>query len=83
MTRSRIAFVLSLILPGAGLCYAGHVGWGLLNFVIAVVITVLASASSLATVSDSVLYVWLARAAGSAGLAHAQTEDEPGEKGEA
>ncbi|QDU36611.1 hypothetical protein Mal4_08980 [Maioricimonas rarisocia] len=80
MTRSHIAFVLSFVLPGAGLCYAGHCGWALLNFAVAVVITVLAWYSTLTGAHDSVLYVWLALAAGSAGLAHAQTEDEPRKK---
>lgn len=33
MKRPKVAFWLSFLLPGAGLCYVGQWGWGVLNFV--------------------------------------------------
>jgi hypothetical protein len=67
-----IAFVLSLILPGAGLCYLDKWFWGMLNFLI--VQAVLLGIVLLPVgqqIYESFHYVLLVLAAASAGVAHA------------
>ena len=67
MSRSTVAAVLSFVVPGAGLWYLGHRLKAEVNFLVAVVLTVVATMSSY----EHVHYVFLAIAAGSAGYAHA------------
>ena len=66
-----LAFVLSLVLPGAGLCYLDRWGWGLVNFLIVQAILLAIVLLPLGSqVYESFHYVLLVLAAGSAGLAH-------------
>ena len=71
MKRSSIAAMLSLVLPGAGLWYSGRPGLGLANLLLAVGLPVAGLMTGF--VAEHILWVFLAIAAGSAGLAHAMT----------
>ena len=72
MKRPVISFVLSAVLPGAGLWYVGKRGWGLLNFLVVLVVgLVLPYVLLRDVIADSIHYFWIACAAGSGGLAHA------------
>lgn len=67
-----VAFVLSLLLPGAGLCYLDRWSWGVLNFlVVQAVLVGLVLAPLGSEVFEYFHYVLLVLAAGSAGIAHA------------
>jgi hypothetical protein len=67
-----VAFVLSLVLPGAGLCYLERWSLGILNFVVVQAILLSLVLAPLGTeVYEYFHYVLLVLAAGSAGLAHA------------
>jgi hypothetical protein len=67
-----LAFVLSLILPGAGLCYLEKWTWGIANFlVVQLVLLSMVLAPMGADVYEYFHYVLLILAAGSAGIAHA------------
>lgn len=67
MKPTVVAPLLNAVLPGAGLWYLGRRGRALGNFLLALVLTALASASG----SEHVHYMLLAIVAGSAGYAHA------------
>jgi len=69
MKRSSIAALLSLVLPGAGLWYCGRPGLALANFLLAVGLPVVGLLTGF--IAEHILWVFLAVAAGSAGLAHA------------
>lgn len=69
MKRSTNAALLSLVLPGAGLWYCGRRPLALANLVIAVGLPVIGLMTGF--VAEHILWVFLAIAAGSAGLAHA------------
>ena len=72
MKSPWLAFLLSLIVPGAGLVYLGKWRAGLANFCLATAIVggflIFRSETSM----DYIHYVILAVATGSAGLAHAR-----------
>lgn len=77
MSKSRIAAVCSFLVPGSGLVYLGKWVWGVTNLALATGAVLLLSSSP--TISEHIHYVFLAIAAGSAGLAHAaatECEDE-------
>ena len=67
MKRSTIAATLSLLVPGLGLWYLGERRKALVNFTIAILLTVLAIFSA----HEHVHYAFLAIAFGSSGYAHA------------
>ncbi|MCA9084578.1 MAG: hypothetical protein KDA81_11010 [Planctomycetaceae bacterium] len=67
MRRRTIATVLNFVVPGTGLWYLGKVGFGCLNFLIALLVPALA----LYFGGEHAHYIFLAIAAGSAGFAHA------------
>jgi hypothetical protein len=70
MKKPSIAFILSLLIPGAGLAYAGKWRWGLVNFGIVLVIGAVAMAVlSKETFDEYVKIIALACAVGSAGFA--------------
>ena len=69
MKRSTTATLLSLVLPGAGLWFCGWPRLALTNFLIAAGIPLLGF--SVGFIGEHVQWVFLAVAAGSAGLAHA------------
>ena len=71
MKRSTIAFLLSLVLPGAGLWYCGWRKLALANFLLAVGIPI--GGLSTGFLSEHIHWVLLAIAAGSAGFAHSMS----------
>ena len=68
MKRSTKAAILSLVLPGAGLWYCGWLKSAVANFLLAVVIPTAALSTNF--LSEHVQWIFLAIAAGSAGIAH-------------
>lgn len=73
-----VAFVLSLVLPGAGLCYLEKWRWGILNFVVVQAILLSMVLAPLGMeVYEYFHYVLLVLAAGSAGVAHAVATQSP------
>ncbi len=66
------AFVLSLLVPGAGLAYCGKWAWAGANLLVATlaIVGVLAFYPN-TVIYDHIHYLIMALAAGSAGLAHA------------
>lgn len=73
MKSPRLAAVLSFIVPGAGLWYLGQRFWGAMNLLGATAMVVLLSRDPQGL--EQIHYVFLAVAAGSAGLAHAMTTE--------
>ena len=71
MKQATTASLLSLILPGAGLWYCGWRKAAMINLLIAAAVP--AVGMSAGFLSDHILWVFLAVAAGSAGLAHAMS----------
>jgi TM2 domain-containing membrane protein YozV len=69
MKKSTIAALMSLVIPGAGLFYCGRVRSGLVNIVVALVVPLVVVWAGFP--GEHVLWLILAIAAGSAGLAHA------------
>ena len=69
MKRPAVAAMLSLIVPGAGLWYCGRHRMALANLVFAVACPV--AGLMFGFLAEHILWVFLAIAAGSAGLAHA------------
>jgi TM2 domain-containing membrane protein YozV len=70
MKRSFTAAFLSAIIPGAGLWYLGRRGPAICNFLFAVSIPLICLTAGF--FSEHILWIFLAIAAGSAGLAHSQ-----------
>ena len=70
MKRSTLAAALSLVVPGAGLWYCGRRGMAAFNLLIAVAVPLAGIYAGF--VAEYILWVFLAIAAGSAGLAHSQ-----------
>lgn len=70
---SRLAAALSFIVPGAGLWYLGQWFWAVVNLIGATAMIVLLSRDLQGF--EQIHYVFLAIAAGSAGLAHAMTTE--------
>ena len=68
MKRSTKAALLSLILPGAGLWYCGWQKSAVANFLIAAALPVAGLTTGF--LSEHVQWIFLAIAAGSAGIAH-------------
>lgn len=75
MKHSTKAALLSLIIPGAGLWYCGRRGLAVANFLFAV--TVPAIGLTMGFLAEHIQWVFLAIAAGSAGLAHAMSGYRP------
>jgi hypothetical protein len=71
MNDSRVAAVLSFVVPGAGLWYAGYRWWAALNLAAALLIALLGIMFAPDFFSEYAHYVVLAIAAASAGIAHA------------
>jgi hypothetical protein len=69
MKRPWLAFVFSLLIPGAGLAYLGKWKWALLNFVLVQVPILLIVLKPIPSLSEHIHYILLALAAGSAGVA--------------
>jgi len=67
MKSSKTAMLLNFVIPGAGLWYLGMTRGALLNLVVAMLIPM----CGFFWLSEHVHYLFLAVAAGSAGLAHA------------
>jgi len=65
------AFVLSFVLPGAGLAYLGKWSWAVVNFCIATVVLMVVMFVQSETAFDYLHYLILIIAAGSGGWAHA------------
>jgi|GEM_PF-848346 len=70
MKRSFTAAFLSAIIPGAGLWYLGRRGPAICNFLLAVGVPLICLTAGF--FSEHILWIFLAIAAGSAGLAHSQ-----------
>lgn len=69
-----LAFLLSFVLPGAGLCYADKWGWGVVNFVVVQIALLMALNGPVdSPVYEYFHYLVLILSAGSAGVAHAVT----------
>jgi len=64
------AFVLSFVLPGAGLAYLGQWGWAVINFFGATGVLMVVVFLQSETAFDYLHYLILILAAGSGGLAH-------------
>ena len=77
MKRATKAAILSLVIPGTGLWYSGHGRLGIINLLIALCLP--AAGFVTGFMAEHVHYVFLAIAAGSAGLAHAMCEPDPPE----
>lgn len=73
MTKPWIAFVLSLVLPGAGLAYAGKWLQGFVNFAVAtaLLLLILGVSGTSPVLRDHIHYVILIICTASAGYAHA------------
>lgn len=71
MKRSTKASLLSFILPGAGLWYCGWRKSAIVNFLLAAAIPVVGLATGF--FSEHIQWVFLAVAAGSAGIAHSMS----------
>ena len=71
MKRSTKAAFLSLMIPGAGLWYCGRRGLAIANFLLAVAVP--AIGLTMGFLAEHIQWVFLAIAAGSAGLAHAMS----------
>lgn len=78
MKQSTKAALLSLIIPGAGLWYCGRRGLAVVNFLLAVAIP--AIGLTMGFLAEHIQWVFLAIAAGSAGLAHAMSGYGPDHK---
>lgn len=78
VSKPWLAFVLSFVVPGAGLAYIGRWRHGLINFAIAttVLIATLALWGDQPAVRDHFHYLPLILAAASAGYAHARAQQE-------
>jgi hypothetical protein len=75
MKKPFVAFLLSFLLPGAGLAYLGKWKWAFINFGVVILIGVVAVfALSDATIRNYGSYLGIGCAAGSAGLARAVAE---------
>jgi hypothetical protein len=70
MKRSFTAAFLSAVLPGAGLWYLGRRGPAICNFLVALSVPLICLTAGF--LSEHILWIFLAIAAGSAGLAHSQ-----------
>jgi hypothetical protein len=68
MKRSTKASLLSLILPGAGLWYCGWRKLAIANFLLAAVVPIVGLTTDF--FSEHIQWIFLAVAAGSAGIAH-------------
>ena len=68
MKRSTKASLLSLVLPGAGLWYCGWRKSAIVNFLVAAAIPVMGLTTDF--LSEHIQWIFLAIAAGSAGIAH-------------
>jgi TM2 domain-containing membrane protein YozV len=66
-----MAFVLSFLIPGAGLAYLGKWGWAAVNLTVVVAIGAMGAMLFPQEFSDYVHYPAVLFAAASAGLAHA------------
>ena len=71
---SRLAAALSFNVPGAGLWYLGQRFWAVVNLIGATAMIVLLARDPQGF--EQIHYVFLAIAAGSAGLAHAMTTEQ-------
>jgi len=71
MKRSAKAAILSFILPGAGLWYSGWRKSAVVNFLLAAAIPVVGLTTGF--LDEHIQWVFLAVAAGSAGIAHAMS----------
>ena len=71
MKRSTKASLLSFFLPGAGLWYCGWRKWAVVNFLLAAAIPIVGLTTGF--FSEHIQWVFLAVAAGSAGIAHAMS----------
>lgn len=71
MKHSTKAAILSLVLPGAGLWYCGRRKMAVVNFIIA--LSVPAVGLTMGFLAEHLQWIFLAIAAGSAGLAHAMS----------
>ncbi len=70
--KPGLAFLLSLVVPGAGLCYLDKWGWGIVNFVaVQMVLLAIMVAPLGSEIYEYFHYVMLVLAAASAGIAHA------------
>jgi hypothetical protein len=70
MKKPFIAFLLSLMLPGAGLAYLGKWRWAIINLVVVLLVGVLAALLLPEGVFDwSIRYIAIGCAGGSGGLA--------------
>lgn len=82
MKKPLVAFVLSLLLPGAGLAYAGKWSWGAINLAIVLLIGMIAALIlSYATFMEYINIIAIACAVGSAGFARSVTEQLKGRRG--
>lgn len=71
MKKPMVAFLLSFILPGAGLAYLGKWTWAFINLGVAILVGV----GAMVLLSEALLYqygryIGIAVGGGSAGLAH-------------
>lgn len=71
MKRSTLATFLNFVVPGAGLWYLGHRLWCVVNLCVATAIVLGAGSLAPDLLGERIHYVFIAVAAGSAGLAHA------------
>lgn len=75
MKSSLLAFTLSFFLPGAGLCYLGKWGWGIVNFSVVLAIGVCAVLVLPNDRFDAIIRcLGIGCSGGSAGLAMALTQ---------
>ena len=71
MKRSTKASLLSFVLPGAGLWYCGWRKSAIVNFLLAAVVPIVGLTTDF--LSEHIQWIFLAVAAGSAGIAHAMS----------
>lgn len=72
MKRRTLPIVLNAVIPGAGLWYLGFAGMAIANLSLAVLIPLVGSF----WFSEHVHWLFLAVAAGSAGVAHAMADQQ-------
>ena len=72
MKRSWLAFVLSFVIPGAGLWYLGRPGWGACNLGAFLLLALVLPGD---VIDNYFHYFYVACGAGSGGLAHALATD--------
>jgi hypothetical protein len=75
-SKSRwLAFLLSFVLPGAGLAYLGNWRLGAVNLVVAILFPLFVATTMSDVIVEHIHYVFLVIAVGSGAFAHAKASE--------